>query len=544
MATAAWLIPVSGPPMNPIEIPAKDQGLIMGRHESCDLKFPPDADKVSRQHARLIPHGSKWRIADMNSRWGTFLNGVKLNEGRELPISEGDLIRIAPWTFSFSASPPKQKAGLHTKDDMSVMGTMVRSVRAEDAGPMAEDLLSLLLECAGGIHAAPDEKSLAQVLLDSAVRGTGLPNAVLLRPVDSSGLIEIIASKVETTAHGAAYSRALIAAAENGNVAELADAGTSESIISNRIDAAICVPIMLGATVAAFLYLDSRSDVSRVMRKGIRANAAAFCVALGKMASLALANLKRIDIERRQALMEAELSAGTEAQRWIMPKRSASFGPFKYTGESRPGRYVGGDFFDVIDLGDGRVAVALGDVSGKGVGASVLMTAAQGFLHASLVQHADVAKAVSALNAFVIPRRPESRFITLWVGIFDMNKKSLSCVDAGHGYAMLANDGKNFVQLEEGGGVPIGVEADWKYKAGTLPLKAGGRFVVVSDGIIEQFGIMSDGKKEQFQVEGTQQCLANAPEGADAVEALFAAVVEHAGSANLADDATVVLVSW
>ena len=58
--------------------------------------------------------------------------------------------------------------------------------------------------------------------------------------------------------------------------------------------------------------------------------------------------------------------------------------PFRCTGESRAGRHVGGDFFDVISLSDGRLAVAMGDVTGKGIPASVLMTATQGFLHASL----------------------------------------------------------------------------------------------------------------------------------------------------------------
>jgi len=76
-------------------------------------------------------------------------------------------------------------------------------------------------------------------------------------------------------------------------------------------------------------------------------------------------------------------------------------------------------FFDVIDLGNDRMAVALGDVSGKGVEASVLMTATQGFLHAALQLHGEPARAVTAANAFVAPRRPDCRFVTLWVAVLD-----------------------------------------------------------------------------------------------------------------------------
>ena len=89
-------------------------------------------------------------------------------------------------------------------------------------------------------------------------------------------------------------------------------------------------------------------------------------------------------IERRQARFESELAAAAVAQRWILPKRLSTACGFCVTGESRPGAYVGGDFFDVIPLSDTKLAVALGDVTGHGIAASVLMTAAQGSDPASL----------------------------------------------------------------------------------------------------------------------------------------------------------------
>src|SRR5690606_25746527 len=152
----------------------------------------------------------------------------------------------------------------------------------------------------------------------------------------------------------------------------------------------------------------------------------------------ALSNLKRKEIEQRHARIQAELHAGAEAQRWILPKREGNFGSIAYIGESRPGMHMGGDFFDVIPLGEDRLAVTLGDVTGKGVSASVLMTTTQGFLHAALQQHGDPHRAVVDLCRFVHPRRPESRFVTLWVGVFDAKARTLRYVDAGHGHAMMA----------------------------------------------------------------------------------------------------------
>jgi len=266
------------------------------------------------------------------------------------------------------------------------------------------------------------------------------------------------------------------------------------------------------------------------------------------MASLALSNLKRIDMERRQVKMDAELSAAAAAQRWILPKRESTLSGFTITGESRPGAYVGGDFFDLIVLSDTKLAVALGDVTGHGIAASVLMTAAQGFLHAALQEHADAARAVADLNRFVNPRRSDDKFVTAWVAVFDSEAQTISYVDAGHGYALMLDPGGGTTMLAEGDGLPIGLFAEAEYKSVTKPLAPGGRAVVISDGLVEQYGPVhrDDGTSanEQFSIAKVAGVLTDTPPGADPVTALFDAVVKHAGTTHLQDDATAVLVRW
>ncbi|MGB7159690.1 MAG: SpoIIE family protein phosphatase [Tepidisphaeraceae bacterium] len=549
---SAWLVPLSGPALSPVELPGKPGGVTLGRHEACDVRLPADAEKVSRQHARLSFNAGTWRLADLKSRWGTFLNGVKVEPGPEMPLSEGDFIRITPWTFSFSTKGAVRR-GLRTSDDAEQMQTMVRAIGPETGQPLAEDMLTLLLESAAAVHSALDEKALGELVLDAAVRGTGMPNAALLRPLDAAGTVDVIAARRDNPDDsGAIFSRSLLATASAGVVAELSgqrdEANVSSSIVQMKIDTALCVPLMLGQTVAAYLYLDTRSQSGRVGHRRLRPNAAAFCTALGRMASLALSNLKRIDIERRQVKIESELSAAAAAQRWILPKRENAIAGFTITGESRPGAYVGGDFFDLIKLSDTKLAVALGDVTGHGIAASVLMTAAQGFLHAALQEHAEPARAVNDLNQFVNPRRSDEKFVTLWVGVFDAEAKTLSYVDAGHGYAMMINPAGTFTMLDEGDGLPIGLFADADYKPITKPLQPGGRAMVISDGIVEQYGLVAgaDGSttNEHFNVAGVENVLSSTPPGQDPVTALFDAVVKHAGTTSFQDDATAVLVRW
>lgn len=557
-----YLVPVSGPPLEAIPLAPKPSGLTIGRHAQADLLLPADAERVSRFHARfhcVEPAG--WRLSDLGSRWGTFLNGVKVPAGREVPLNEGDLIRISPWTFSLS--PTARRRGMTTHDD-----TGQTIVRAHPSSPQAgasgmaggrNDTLGLLLETAAALHGAEDEQQLAQRVMDAACRGTGLCNAALLRPVDTSGRVEVIASnfgaaagKSDAAGGGggsgpAGFSRSLIAAAAQGHVAEISTTSGGNfdvgmSIAQMNISAALCVPLTLGGVPAAFLYLDSRGTMNRPPRAG----ATEFCVGLGRMASMALSNLKRIEIERRAAMIEAELLAAATAQQWVLPRRETRSGPFVCVGESRVGRYVGGDFFDVIELGEGRLGVAIGDVAGKGIAASVLMTATQGYLHASLRETGDPARAVAATNRFICPRRATGKFVTAWVGVFDVNAGTLTYADAGHSYAVMANADGTFTPLDEGGGLPVGVSDDADYNATTVPLSPGATVMVVSDGIIEQFGNADDasGGQRQFSLDGVYNSLANSRGAPDPVAALFRDVAAHAGGDNLADDATAVLVRW
>ena len=136
--------------------------------------------------------------------------------------------------------------------------------------------------------------------------------------------------------------------------------------------------------------------------------------------------------------------------------------------------------------------------------------------------------------------------MTVWIGIFDANAQTLQYVDAGHSYALYQAADGTFTQLDSGGGLPVGVMDDAQYQTATIELSPDGRVMVVSDGIIEQFGLIQkdDGTtiKDQFELEGVRRALTLSPD--DAIAPLFEAVIRHAGTSSLSDDATAVLVKW
>src|SRR5215510_9277104 len=141
--STAWLVPLSGPTLGAIELEPQE-GIVIGRHENCDVRLASDA--VSRFHARLEFH-DRWLISDLKSRWGTFLNGQRLAPQASMPLQQGDLIGISPWTFAFSSEQMSSRA-IAPANDLARNQTLVRAVLPNRTGPLAQDRLALLLEAA------------------------------------------------------------------------------------------------------------------------------------------------------------------------------------------------------------------------------------------------------------------------------------------------------------------------------------------------------------------------------------------------------------
>jgi sigma-B regulation protein RsbU (phosphoserine phosphatase) len=569
------LVAVSGPTAfeHPLRRDERGGVLTIGRRNTHALVL--DRPEVSRDHAEFrcldTAAGPRWALVDLGSRHQTRLNGQTLTPGEACPVRAGDIIEISPWTMRimsrerinatmFSSLGPPGERQVRTVDDSLAGHSTLRTitVASED---LAKERLRLLLSCAEAIGAAVDEQSLARAVIDAATQGTGFPNAALLRPLMPDGTVSIIAdtgdinapgitAASEPSGQGAAprLSRSLIQQASLGQPVQISSGmmvlPTAHSIVDLKIQEAMCVPLMLEGAAAGFLYLDTRSESPAAARRAkITEDAGAFAAGIARLAAMALMNLLRRDLATRFARMEGEITATASAQRLILPSSEVSIGPVRVVGECKPGRVVSGDFFDVMPLDDGRVAIALGDVAGKGVQASVLMTTTQGFLRGVLMRQGNLSQAVSDLNAYLYPRCDGGRFISLWLGAIDPQLGTLEYVNGGHGHAWLQRGDGEFTQLNHGGGPLVGVVDVLEYHAATVPMHAGDRVVLLSDGILEQ--PRGADRDDQFGLERVRSILSNAANNADqAIASLFDEVYRHAAGPELADDATVVLAGW
>ncbi|MEM7622967.1 MAG: SpoIIE family protein phosphatase [Planctomycetota bacterium] len=578
---SAWLAAVAGPVIDPIELPRKVR-VCLGRGRDCDRMLPDPA--VSRTHAEVFARDDGWHIRDLDSRHGTLVNGFPVKGDADVLLRESDLVAIGPWTLRVSIPDGS------TRDRLSTFGatrdlaevTQIVSAESEDdqvfsvdeasLGELARQRLGVLLDCAAMINAEKEEHRVAHCVVESALAGTGYGRAALLRTTDTweahgenSGVagIELIAALVRGAEGGDhrstsfPVSATLVERASSGHPARLSTAHESDRRLHGRsveelgIHAALCVPIEVGEKVDSFLYLDARQG-----EDAAASDAAEFCVGLAKIAGLAIANRRRDELERKQLDFESQLGAARRAQQLIVPAPKGAVGVMRYSLRMRPGMYVAGDLFDILALPGRRVAFFLGDVTGEGIGAGILMAGAQSHLHASLLHYGDPADAVNEVNYYLASHSPPDRFISLWVGVLDPEKCELTYVDAGHGYCVLKRRDEDPVMMKNTGGIPAAIEPDVVYESATVPLAVGDRIVLFSDGVVEQTRAEADfatagtegepGKRrrEDFGLDRVMRVVSRSKNAEEDTRKLLAAVLDYAQTLSLSDDTTIASIEW
>lgn len=527
-----------GPQVPPI-IAQPSEVMVLGRSSVCQVQLPDNA--VSRRHASIQHGPDGWSIVDLESRHGTFVNGNRVSPGAPSPVRDGDVVAIGPWKFGVregAGGRGSVRAFMSTNDDLSFGASRVQKVSADEVASLAQQRLGLIMDCAAAIHSATEEPELAVGVLDAALSGSGYTRAALLRRVEGGDKVEVIGQKGGVAGASFPISRSLIHAASAGEAVRLMDQPDlrqAQSIIGFGIEAAMCVPVEVNGAVGGYLYLDAGVGGPR-----IQPDAAAFCTAVARMCGMAMANLGRKKLERLQAQLLGDLQAARETQQRIMPPGQGTVGPIIYAMKSAPGRMVAGDLFDVVRLSEGRVGVFLGDVSGKGVGAAMVMAAAQTELRAALREHRDLAEAAKAVNNYLVAHSAPHEFVTLWIGIFDGPGRLLQWVDAGHGYWLLANADGMVRRPTAEASLIMGIDEDHVYTLRQTPLQPGDRVVVFSDGVVEQ----ASSSGEQFGMERTLAALEGGKVPEHDVERLFGAVVRFAGTDALGDDVTIASVRF
>jgi sigma-B regulation protein RsbU (phosphoserine phosphatase) len=263
---------------------------------------------------------------------------------------------------------------------------------------------------------------------------------------------------------------------------------------------------------------------------------------LGSYIAIALENARLFqEATENERRMRSELDTAREIQRQLLPTGAREVPGLDLAAGYVPARELGGDFYDFMPYGKGRLGFLLGDVSGKGTAAALFGSLAIGTVREIVVDHpCPPACMLSLLNQRLVGARIDSRFIAMLFAVYDASSRKLTLANAGGPYPLLVRNGRVQAILLEG--VPLGLIPDTQYDETTIDLEPGDVLVFASDGILES----ENPTREEFGPERLAALLAAISQGDSAREItdqILAATDGHSG-AGIAphDDRTLVVL--
>jgi len=189
--------------------------------------------------------------------------------------------------------------------------------------------------------------------------------------------------------------------------------------------------------------------------------------------------------------METDLAIASSIQNNLLPENKLVVKDYMFTGFYKPAKYVSGDYFDFFPIAENEVFFTIGDVTGKGAHASLLMASVEAFLSASFEYKHNLTEVVFKLNNFFTRKTPEGIFVTMFFGILNTDAMELTYINAGHPSPFIIRKNGNKVVLEATD-VVLGVMQNWKYEVNFVSFEPEDLLFSFTDGIIEARNLAGD----------------------------------------------------
>jgi len=245
--------------------------------------------------------------------------------------------------------------------------------------------------------------------------------------------------------------------------------------------------------------------------------------------------------QEEQALirLQEEMRLAYEIQVDLLPKSQPVLSGYLIAGKSIPAKDVGGDYFDFIPTGDNRLAFCLGDISGKGIPAALLMANLQATLRGQTLLGNDCKSCVSFANEMLYHNSAPNKFATLFYGIIDSSSNELNFCNGGHNNPFyFSNDNK--ITLLDKGGLIVGIMPGVPYEEDTIPFHPGDLLVIYSDGITEAMDNTEEEFGEQRLIDLILQNRNESP--FNLIEIIIKKIQEFSGNHSQMDDITLVII--
>jgi len=523
---------------------ARDNGIVL-------------ADPACSSHHAFFERGDQgYFIRDTGSKNGTLVNGRRIKD--PVALSEGDGIFLGTTTIVYDRprmprvtiiDSPAREAESGTSipfrailDRSAALDEKTTAVAGVEDLKEANRILQIVIHISDTLVAHKPLQDLLEDIMDLVAANLPVDQCVIMLRAGGQGQLEIRAARIRgswSRDGEIRVSRSIVAMAFEQHLAVLipdtaADPrAQGDSIISKKIRSALCVPIGDEEEVIGVLYADRHELSGSFNAADLR-----LLTLLASTAAVKIQQAHQVQELVKAEALKGQLEIAAEIWRGLLPRTLPVCEGFGMAARAVPCLQVGGDYYDLMSLEQGRIGLTVADVSGKGVGAALLMASLRAWLRAELLHGTDLAAVASKLDCFVQESSDIHTFITFFFAELHRETGGIRFVNAGHNPPfVLGRDG--VARDLPSTGLGLGMLPGRYYEVGSAVLGAGEILVLYTDGITES----RNPQGEEFGAERLAAVVHSEREK-DApaiVDAVFHGLTEFAGCGDPYDDRTLVI---
>ncbi len=489
----------------------KNDVTVIGRLPECDVVLT--ANGVSRRHAEIRKVGRDFCVVDLDSRNKTFVNSTELKGGVEHLLRENDRINICGIEFVYNAalapkpkppepaadlmvvteSDPKQQPDFLTleasrsstiasavrpevklKAILDITRSLSKELRIDAVAPKVLDSLMEIFPGAERLFLMLQDPSTKR-LVRKAFKYRPQKRTSFGRPVPED---EVPTSISRTIVDYVLGQKKAVLSQDAGDDKNLAG---SASISDLKIRSVMCVPLLTPDNNAlGILQLDT-SD-----RRQFNEDDLDLLAAVASQAAISIQNASMYELGLERERLNRDLKIAEQVQKRFLPQTVPTIPGYEFFAHYQPTYEVGGDYYDFVPLSADRMALALGDVAGKGVAAALMMAKFSGDTRYCMLTENAPAPTATRLNGLLCAAGIEDKFITLGLCVLDAPNRKLTLTSAGHTPVLIRRaDGKVDEVGQEVSGLPLGIMEDSVYEQTEVSLNPGDVVVIYSDGVTD-----------------------------------------------------------
>ena len=504
-------------------------------------------NRASRNHARIFAQDGEYFIEDLKSRHGVYVNGQRVTTQK---LCNSDRI-----DFGFQDS--YRLIFTLEEDEIHRFLEQIGTQAGSGAGNLSK--LRSLMEVARALQTSLSSGDVLAAVVDAALAVTGAERGFLLLRQDHGLEVRVARDRAgaplkpddlgvprSIIQHALQTRRELLSMTFDPLGAD--GVRPDMSVADLELRSVVCVPLVRVGTgslqetmatslndTAGVLYMDSRrnaADLSLGNREILQT--------LALEASTILENARLLQEEREKQRMEEELNIARTIQRDLLPSQLPSIGWFRAAGSSIPSRAVGGDYFDVRELGPDMFACVIADVSGKGVSAALLAALLQGAFFVASEGPVEIEKIMARVNRFLNERAKGEKYATVFYCTLHRSGE-LRWSNAGHPKPYVVRADSELLPLESTG-LPLGMLDSAAYGIKSIHLQPGDKVVLFSDGVSEAESVEgkffdSNGLKETLRGLASNDCV-------ELNAKLVEAVEDFSDGVEIGDDITTLVLEY